>query len=228
MLTCATKALPLETNTAAVRRDGHVARADRIESGSDRDEVDELRVVCMVHSAEAGHRAGKGGRVVLQILDSKPPPLALARKSTLALPPLDVDGAAADFDDAAVDDRAADDLHQAADAAVANTVPPELTSVPLTTTCRCSRLRRGARAHRAAAQRQGRVDVDGFDQRLGRDPGADDRLVAGEAVRDDRGARAGGLQRSAADRRVAENDLGLAAGSDDRPAEVLAIVALNR
>ena len=46
------------------------------------------------------------------------PPLALARKTTLALPPeWTSDGAAADLDDAAVDDRAADDLHHAADAA---------------------------------------------------------------------------------------------------------------
>ena len=71
MLIAATTAPPLETEqrAAGVGGRGDVAEVDLPDSGGDRDEVDELLVVCVTGAAEAGDLAGKRARIVRRILD---------------------------------------------------------------------------------------------------------------------------------------------------------------
>ena len=70
--------------------------------GSHKKKVDELRVVRVSDTAETGHRAGEGGRIVRGVRDLKPAD-AVDRKIALAVPPAGLRRAVTECGGAAAD-----------------------------------------------------------------------------------------------------------------------------
>ena len=82
-------------------------------------------------AAESGHHAGECSRIFLRIGDLEPA-AAGGQEGDIGLAAgQDIDDAFSDFGEAAINDRAAGNSDQAA-GLLANSVPPELITVPLT------------------------------------------------------------------------------------------------
>ena len=91
-----------------------VAEADRVGDGGNGDEVDELLVVGVIDPAEPRHPAGEGARIGVRIGELEATAGRGQEGDVGGAPGQHIDNAVADLDDAAVDHRAAGDLHQAA------------------------------------------------------------------------------------------------------------------
>ena len=102
---------------AGVGGGGDVAEVDLPGRGGDRDEVDELLVVCVTGAAEPGDLAGKRARIVRRILDLEAARAGRQEGDIGGAAGEHVDDAVADRDGAAADHAAARDLDEGAEAA---------------------------------------------------------------------------------------------------------------